>query len=58
MALPTQEPPHHSFETVPRGPTKETLEGLTPYKFICKQWTSELDRFIIDPIHQMPGLNS
>ena len=35
-----------------------TLSGLTPYKYICKVWTSEPDRFIVDSIHQMPGLNS
>ena len=35
----------------------KTLGGLTPYEYICKIWTSEPDRFIIDPIHQMPGLN-
>ena len=35
----------------------KTLKGLTPYEFICKRWTSEPERFIIDPIHQMPGLN-
>jgi transposase InsO family protein len=34
-----------------------TLKGLTPYGFICKQWTSGPDRFIIDPIHQMPELD-
>jgi hypothetical protein len=34
------------------------LSGLTPYEYICKIWTSEPDRFILDPIHQMPGLNS
>ena len=33
----------------------KTLKGLTPYEYICKCWTSEPDRFIIDPIHQMPG---
>lgn len=31
---------------------------LTPYEFICKCWTSEPERFTLDPIHQMPGLNS
>jgi uncharacterized protein (DUF4415 family) len=31
------------------------LKGLTPYEYICKCWTSEPDRFIIDPIHRMPG---
>ena len=36
----------------------KTLKGLTPYEFICKRWTSEPERFIIDPIHQMPGLNT
>ncbi|MGA0542597.1 IS481 family transposase [Neotabrizicola sp. VNH66] len=36
----------------------KTLSGLTPYEYICKVWTSEPDRFILDPIHQMPGLNT
>ncbi|PWB83089.1 MAG: IS481 family transposase [Methylocystaceae bacterium] len=36
----------------------KTLKGLTPYEFICKLWTKEPDRFILDPLHQMPGLNS
>jgi len=36
----------------------KTLSGLTPYEYICKIWTSEPDRFILDPIHQMPGLNT
>ncbi len=40
------------------GRRLKTLRGLTPYEFTCKQWTSQPDRFIIDPIHQMPGLNS
>ena len=35
----------------------KTLSGLTPYEFICKQWTDEPEFFKIDPIHQMPGLN-
>ena len=34
----------------------KTLGGLTPYEYICKIGTSEPDRFILDPIHQMPGL--
>ncbi len=33
------------------GRRLKTLTGLTPYEFICKQWTSEPDRFIINPIH-------
>ena len=36
----------------------KTLGGLTPYEYICKIWTSEPDRFILNPIHQMPGLNN
>jgi IS30 family transposase len=36
----------------------KTLGGFTPYEYICKIWTSEPDRFILDPIHQMPGLNT
>ncbi|PTR13838.1 integrase-like protein [Cereibacter azotoformans] len=36
----------------------KTLGGLTPYEYICKIRTSDPDRFILDPIHQMPGLNS
>ena len=35
----------------------ETLKGLTPYEFICKAWTNEPERFIVSPLHQMPGLN-
>jgi transposase InsO family protein len=36
----------------------KTLKGLTPYEYICKIWTKEPERFTLDPIHQMPGLNS
>ncbi len=36
----------------------KTLGGLTPYEYICKIWTSEPDRFILNPTHQMPGLNT
>jgi transposase InsO family protein len=35
----------------------KTLKGLTPYEAICKAWTKEPERFKLDPIHQMPGLN-
>ncbi len=35
----------------------KTLMGLTPYEAICKTWTKEPQRFRLDPIHQMPGLN-
>jgi transposase InsO family protein len=48
---------HDFIEAYNFGRRLKTLKGLTPYEFICKQWTSEPDRFIIDPIHQMLGLN-
>jgi transposase-like protein len=35
----------------------KTLAGLTPYEFICKRWTIEPEKFRLNPIHQMPGLN-
>ena len=34
----------------------KTLKGLTPYEFICKRWTTEPERFTLNPLHQMPGL--
>ncbi len=40
------------------GRRLKTLKGLTPYEFICKQWTSRPARFIVEPIRQMPGLNT
>jgi transposase InsO family protein len=36
----------------------KTLGALTPCEYISKIWTSEPDRVILDPIHQMPGLNT
>lgn len=36
----------------------KTLRGLTPYEFIYRAWTSEPERFSLNPIHQMPGLNT
>jgi hypothetical protein len=35
----------------------KTLKGLTPYEFICNAWTTEPQRFTLNPLHQMPGLN-
>jgi len=40
------------------GRRLKTLKGLTPYEYICKIWTTEPERFKLDPIHQMPGLNT
>ena len=36
----------------------KTLSGLTLYEYVAKIWTSEADRFIVDPIRHMPGLNT
>ncbi len=36
----------------------KALSSLTPYEYICKTWTSEPDTFIVNPIHEMPGLNT
>jgi hypothetical protein len=36
----------------------KTLKGLTPYEFICRLWTKGPERFIFDPLHHMPGLNT
>jgi transposase InsO family protein len=36
----------------------KTLRGLTPYEFLCKAWTSEPQRFKLNPLQQTPGLNS
>ena len=36
----------------------KTLKGLTPYEHICHAWTKQPERFILDPTHQMPGLNT
>ena len=40
------------------GRRLKTLRGLTPYEFICKCWTNEPERFRLNPLQQMPGLNS
>jgi transposase/transposase-like protein len=40
------------------GRRLKTLKGLTPYEFICKAWTKEPERFRLNPIQQMPGLNN
>jgi len=36
----------------------KTLKGLTPYEFICKQWTSQPERFTANPLQKIPGLNT
>jgi transposase InsO family protein len=36
----------------------KTLQGLTPFEFISRQWTSEPHRFRLHPDHLIPGPNS
>ncbi len=34
----------------------KTLKGLTPFEYICKTWTSEPERFKVNPTHHKLGL--
>lgn len=36
----------------------KTLQGFTPFEYICKIWTSEPDRFNFDPTHHTMGINT
>ena len=36
----------------------KTLAGVTPYEFICKAWAEQPERFTVNPLQQMPGLNT
>ena len=40
------------------GRRLKTLRGLTPYEYICKCWTSEPERFNLNPHHQRSGPNT
>ena len=40
------------------GRRLKTLRGLTPHAFIVTCGTSEPERLRLDPIHQIPGLNT
>jgi hypothetical protein len=35
----------------------KSLRGLTPFERICQLWTEQPERFRLNPIHHMPGLN-
>ncbi len=34
----------------------KTLKGFTPYEYICKIWSEDPDKFIINPHHYTVGL--
>ena len=36
----------------------KTLRGLTPYEHICKVWTTQPNRFRLNPLHHTVGLNN
>jgi transposase InsO family protein len=40
------------------GRRLKTLKGLSPYEFICKTWQTEPQRFTLNSLHQMQGLNT
>jgi len=40
------------------GRRLKTLKGLTPFEFISKCWTSDPQRFRLNPLQQMTGLNN
>jgi hypothetical protein len=40
------------------GKRLKTLNGLTPFEFICVVWTKEPDRFRLDPTRFTPGLHN
>ena len=40
------------------GRRLKTLKGLIPYEFICTTWTSQPERFTLNPLQKMPGPNT
>ena len=36
----------------------KSLRGLTPFERICQLWTEQPNRFRLNPLHHMAGLNS
>ncbi len=49
---------HAFIDAYNYGRRLKTLRGLTPYEYVCKCWTTEPDRFRLNPHHQSPGLNT
>jgi hypothetical protein len=40
------------------GRRLKTLKGLTLYESICRTWASQPERFTLNPLQQMPRLNT
>jgi hypothetical protein len=36
----------------------KSLRGLTPFERICQLWPEQPQRFRLNPLHHMAGLNS
>jgi len=49
---------HRSINAAVETFFKTIKAELAIFEYICKIWTLEPDRFILNPIHQMPGLNT
>ena len=49
---------HDFIDAYNYGRRLKTLPGLTPYVYICKIWATQLERYKLNPLHQMPGLNT
>ncbi|MDR1609421.1 MAG: hypothetical protein LBR78_01020 [Holosporales bacterium] len=37
------------------GKRLKTLKELTPYEYVLKTWEDEPERFVINPLHLIPG---
>jgi hypothetical protein len=55
--IPPGQPPVHFISAYNFGRRLKTLKGLTLYEAICKAWATQPERFKLDPLQQMPGLN-
>jgi transposase InsO family protein len=49
---------HDFIDVYNYGRRLKTLKGLTPFEYICKIWTTEPNRFTLNPTDQMPRLNT
>lgn len=39
------------------GRRLKTLKGLMQYEYVCRLWIEESQRFVLNPLHHMPGPN-
>jgi hypothetical protein len=56
------QPTQSALERLPQSlqlrPKTQDPQRPHPYEYLCKLWTQTPDRFTLNPIHQMPGLNT